>query len=221
MGKVVGLKSKRCVPCEGGASPLSEAEAELLRRQVPGWRRTEAADGVPAIRHDWKVRTHQMADRWSVLTATWVACHSHSAADPPVHNLLSSVLQPSAIHHFCRARAVMTPASPTTQCHWSHAGEEFHSRAGALQEDSGRRGGGETPSGSPPGGLEQRLRRAEHALSGCAPARPCPLLDQESWPGLVAGSIPRRVTQRVKVWVIKEQLIHHWYIHSCQVKAIG
>ena len=56
MGKVVGLKSKRCVPCEEGAAPMSDAEVEILRRQVPGWRRTEAADGAPAIRHDWKVR---------------------------------------------------------------------------------------------------------------------------------------------------------------------
>ena len=55
MANVIGLRSKRCVPCEAGASPLSDADVENLRRQVPGWKRTEAADGAPAIRHDWKV----------------------------------------------------------------------------------------------------------------------------------------------------------------------
>ena len=35
MGKFVGLKSKRCAPCEGGNVPkLSQAEAEALRIQV-------------------------------------------------------------------------------------------------------------------------------------------------------------------------------------------
>ncbi len=74
MGKVVGLKSKRCVPCEGGASPLAEAEVENLRRQVPGWRRTEAADGAPAIRHDWKVRA-QPDDQATACAHRDIACH--------------------------------------------------------------------------------------------------------------------------------------------------
>jgi 4a-hydroxytetrahydrobiopterin dehydratase len=32
------LTKKRCVPCEGGASPLDGAQVQPLLSQVPGWR---------------------------------------------------------------------------------------------------------------------------------------------------------------------------------------
>ena len=34
IASIVGLKSKKCVPCETGAKPLTDAEIENLRRQV-------------------------------------------------------------------------------------------------------------------------------------------------------------------------------------------
>ena len=34
IASIIGLKSKKCVPCEAGAKPLTDAEIELLRRQV-------------------------------------------------------------------------------------------------------------------------------------------------------------------------------------------
>lgn len=32
------LKSRRCVPCEGGVPPLDQGEQEALLPQVPSWR---------------------------------------------------------------------------------------------------------------------------------------------------------------------------------------
>jgi len=32
------LSQKKCVPCEGGVSKLSQEEASTLLKQVPGWR---------------------------------------------------------------------------------------------------------------------------------------------------------------------------------------
>ncbi|HEX9640860.1 MAG TPA: 4a-hydroxytetrahydrobiopterin dehydratase, partial [Candidatus Krumholzibacteria bacterium] len=37
------LATKRCVPCEGGAEPLSREAAEVYLAQVPGWRIVEGA----------------------------------------------------------------------------------------------------------------------------------------------------------------------------------
>ena len=31
------LSQKKCVPCEGGLSPLSRAEAEKMLKEIPGW----------------------------------------------------------------------------------------------------------------------------------------------------------------------------------------
>ena len=36
MGELIGLKSKKCVPCEAGAQPLSETEVNRLCQQVGG-----------------------------------------------------------------------------------------------------------------------------------------------------------------------------------------
>ena len=37
MGELIGLKSKKCVPCEAGAEPLPESEVNRLCQQVGGW----------------------------------------------------------------------------------------------------------------------------------------------------------------------------------------
>jgi 4a-hydroxytetrahydrobiopterin dehydratase len=70
MGKFVGLKSKRCAPCEGGNVPkLSQAEAEALRIQV-NWRLITTAAGQSAIRHEYKLRNFQAAlDMFSRVAA--------------------------------------------------------------------------------------------------------------------------------------------------------
>lgn len=41
------LEGKKCVPCEGGLTPLDAQEAEKLLAEVPGWK---IIDGGKAIR---------------------------------------------------------------------------------------------------------------------------------------------------------------------------
>ena len=53
---IVGLAKKKCVPCEGGAKALEEGEAELLRKQTPGWKLLKGEDGVPKLKCEWKMR---------------------------------------------------------------------------------------------------------------------------------------------------------------------
>ena len=45
----MGLKEKRCVPCEGGTPPLDQAETEKLLGQVSGWSTLSEA-GQPRLR---------------------------------------------------------------------------------------------------------------------------------------------------------------------------
>jgi 4a-hydroxytetrahydrobiopterin dehydratase len=47
------LQKQKCQPCEGGVSPLPQAEAERLLAGLPQWRFT--ADGK-AIRREWRVK---------------------------------------------------------------------------------------------------------------------------------------------------------------------
>eukprot|EP00887_Chlorella_sp_A99_P006532 scaffold3.g6532.t1 len=56
LGEIMGLKNKKCVPCEGGAQALPDAEVNRLRLQAPGWRVGKNKDGVDCITHEWKVR---------------------------------------------------------------------------------------------------------------------------------------------------------------------
>jgi 4a-hydroxytetrahydrobiopterin dehydratase len=53
MGDIIGLKNKRCAPCEAGAAPalLPEAEVNRLRLQCAGWR----VEGA-ALACAWEVR---------------------------------------------------------------------------------------------------------------------------------------------------------------------
>ncbi|WP_435017513.1 4a-hydroxytetrahydrobiopterin dehydratase [Tundrisphaera sp. TA3] len=50
---VAELTRKKCVPCEGGVPPLSEAEVDALLANLPGWSK---ADGGKAIRRLWTVK---------------------------------------------------------------------------------------------------------------------------------------------------------------------
>jgi len=44
----MGLKDKRCIPCEGGVPPLSDEETAALLEQLSGWTWRPAAGGSPA-----------------------------------------------------------------------------------------------------------------------------------------------------------------------------
>ena len=48
------LSSKKCVPCEGGAQPLSRTDALALMKQLkPEW---TLADDAKSLRAEWKFR---------------------------------------------------------------------------------------------------------------------------------------------------------------------
>ncbi len=40
------LKSKKCVPCQGGIPPMSAAEAGVMMIEVPGWELIESATKI-------------------------------------------------------------------------------------------------------------------------------------------------------------------------------
>jgi 4a-hydroxytetrahydrobiopterin dehydratase len=43
------LTEKRCIPCEGGTKPLTQAEAEVLQQQLgPHWKLTDSATKIQA-----------------------------------------------------------------------------------------------------------------------------------------------------------------------------
>ncbi len=50
------LRSRRCVPCEGGVPPLSAEQVADLLKALPDWSVSE--DGSKIVRH-WKARSFQ------------------------------------------------------------------------------------------------------------------------------------------------------------------
>jgi len=55
---MTGLTQKACVPCRGGVPPLSEAEAQGLLAQTPGW---ELLDGGKRIERAYKLKNFREA----------------------------------------------------------------------------------------------------------------------------------------------------------------
>lgn len=54
---LVGLSSKRCIPCEGkDVKPLTEDEAELLKKQAAGWKLYKDDDNNLRIQADYKFK---------------------------------------------------------------------------------------------------------------------------------------------------------------------
>ena len=45
------LAAKKCIPCEGGAAPLSKDEATVLLAQLKGW---QLSDDAKEIEKSWK-----------------------------------------------------------------------------------------------------------------------------------------------------------------------
>lgn len=52
------LRTKKCVPCEGGVPPVPREEAERLLQDLPGWQLTD--DGI-RIRREWVVKNFMAA----------------------------------------------------------------------------------------------------------------------------------------------------------------
>ncbi|MCC7484510.1 MAG: 4a-hydroxytetrahydrobiopterin dehydratase [Burkholderiales bacterium] len=62
-----GLAAKKCLPCEGGVSPLKGGEIERLLKQIPGW---QYAGGRI-------VKTYSFADHYQAVAfvnaAAWLS----------------------------------------------------------------------------------------------------------------------------------------------------
>ncbi|CAD7704124.1 unnamed protein product [Ostreobium quekettii] len=57
MSNIMGLKTRKCVPCEQGGEPLPSKEVDLLCNQVPGWKVIKDSEGRDRIRTEWKVKS--------------------------------------------------------------------------------------------------------------------------------------------------------------------
>jgi 4a-hydroxytetrahydrobiopterin dehydratase len=53
MGTISYLKDKKCVPCEGGTSPLTQREAQILHKQAPTW---IIGENNKSISHSYKFK---------------------------------------------------------------------------------------------------------------------------------------------------------------------
>lgn len=58
MTTVEQLRTKKCVPCEGGVPVVPRDEAERMLESLPGWKLTD--DGI-RIRREWKVKNFMAA----------------------------------------------------------------------------------------------------------------------------------------------------------------
>ena len=52
------LRTKKCVPCEGGVPTVPREDAEVMLRDLPGW--TLSEDGI-RIRREWTVKNFMAA----------------------------------------------------------------------------------------------------------------------------------------------------------------
>ena len=52
------LKTRRCVPCEGGVPRLSEESAKTMLELIPGW---SLVEGCKRIRREWKSKNFMAA----------------------------------------------------------------------------------------------------------------------------------------------------------------
>jgi len=54
---LVGLSSKRCIPCEGkDVKAMTEEEAELMKKQAVGWKLRKDEDGNLRLKSDYKFK---------------------------------------------------------------------------------------------------------------------------------------------------------------------
>ena len=68
------LRSRRCVPCEGGVPKLTQSEAEAQLARLSGW--TITPDGQ-RIRKEWKVKNFMAAMQFFNQVATIAESEGH------------------------------------------------------------------------------------------------------------------------------------------------
>ncbi len=68
------LRTKKCVPCEGGVPPVPRDEVERLLRDLPGWHLT--GDGI-RIRREWVVKNFMAGMKFFNLVAELAEDEGH------------------------------------------------------------------------------------------------------------------------------------------------
>jgi 4a-hydroxytetrahydrobiopterin dehydratase len=79
MGKIIDLKSKKCVACEGGVDPLDRKIAAILLKQVPQW--TISSD-AKTISRDFKFKDFAEAMKFVNSVAVIAESEGHH---PDIH----------------------------------------------------------------------------------------------------------------------------------------
>ena len=68
------LKSKHCIPCEGGIPPLSENEAETLMGQIPGW---DLIESTTKIRRTFTFKNFMQAQAFAIKVGNLAESENH------------------------------------------------------------------------------------------------------------------------------------------------
>jgi len=68
------LKSRHCVPCEGGIPPLSEKEAESLMDQIVNW---DLIDEATKIRRTFTFKNFMQAQAFAIKVGTLSESEGH------------------------------------------------------------------------------------------------------------------------------------------------
>ncbi len=68
------LRTKKCVPCEGGVPPVPREEAQRLLQDLPGWKLSD--DGI-RIRREWVVKNFMAAMDFFNRVATLAEDEGH------------------------------------------------------------------------------------------------------------------------------------------------
>jgi len=68
------LKSKTCVPCQGGIPPMSTAEAGVMMIEVPGW---ELIESATKIRRTFTFRNFMEAQAFAVKVGELAESENH------------------------------------------------------------------------------------------------------------------------------------------------
>ena len=81
------LLKKKCIPCEGGTSPLSDAEEDTLIMQVPGWELNRGT--IHKLEREFKFKNFERALAFVNKVGTIAESEGHH---PDIHVYYSKVV---------------------------------------------------------------------------------------------------------------------------------
>ncbi|KXZ55031.1 hypothetical protein GPECTOR_3g192 [Gonium pectorale] len=76
--RVLGLTSRRCQDNVSALAVLSEADRELLRNQVPGWKIASGSSGAACIQQSWKLTDEAAAEQMAARLSKVAADEGHA-----------------------------------------------------------------------------------------------------------------------------------------------